>query len=208
MQYYTKESPIILKEYGKLIQGYVHYAMKEVDKEKRTKIAYAIIDFMSQLTPQVKATVDYRRKLWDHLFFIADYKLDIDAPYDIAEKEFIVPTPTKLDYPKDDMKQKHYGKYIVEFIEQAAEFEEVKRKVLSKPIAAYMKLVHKTWNNEVVNDSIVKNDLHRISKGALLIADDEHIKQLLPTRNNKISSNQGHNKNKKKKFKKPFQKQK
>jgi len=204
MNYYVKEEQIVLKEYGKLIQKYVQLVILESDKQRRTKMAYAIVDFMAQLTPSVKSTEDYKKKLWDHLFFISDYKLDIDAPYEIAEREFIVPTPTKLDYPRNQNKFKHYGRYVVEFINEAKNFEEEKRKVFARPIASYMKLVHKTWNNEVVNDSIVKNDLFNISEGQLLMADDESIKHLLPkgkiTMNNS-QNNQNKNKNKKKKKK-------
>ena len=199
MNYYTKEEPIVLREYGKSIQSYINLCIAEPNKEKRTIIAYAIVDFMAQLTPQVKATSDYRKKLWDHLFFIADYKLDVDAPYEIAEKDVIVPTPAKMYYPKFGSPFKHYGKYIVEFINFAKDFEEDKRKVMARPIASYMKLVHKTWNNEVVNDSIVKNDLFNISKGMLDMPEDETIKQLLPKNkmtNNPNFKNKNKNKNK------------
>lgn len=204
MNYYVKEEPIVLKEYGKLIQKYVHIIISETDKTKRTKMSYAIVDFMAQLAPSVKHTEDYKKKLWDHLFFIADYKLDVDAPYVIAEKEFIVPVPAKLDYPQSKNKQRHYGQYIVEFIEEAKTYEEDKRKVIAGPIASYMKLVHKTWNNEVVNDAIVKNDLSNFSTGMLEMADDENIRQLLPKgkmtmNNNQNRSNNQNNKKKKKK---------
>lgn len=204
MKYYVKQEPIILKEYGKIIQNFVLHAKAEEDKEKRTKMAFAIVDFMAQLTPAGKSTEDYEKKLWDHLFFIADYQLDIEAPFEIAQREFIVPTPEPLAYPGGHNKFKHYGKYIVEFIEKAKEKSEDQRKIIAGPIASYMKLVHKTWNNEVVNDSIVKNDLFNISSGMLEMADDESIRHLLPkgkmtTNNNQNRTNNNNNKKKKKK---------
>lgn len=205
MNYYVKEESIILKEYGKIIQKLVMYAKAEVDKDKRTKMAYAIVDFMAQLTPASKSTEDYLKKLWDHLFFIADYQLDVDAPYEIAQKEFIVPIPEPLPYPSGQNKFRHYGKYIVEFIEQAKSQSDEHRRVIAGPIASYMKLVHKTWNNEVVNDSIVKNDLFNISSGMLEMADDESIRQLLPKGKMTMSGNGHQNKNKKKKKKKSGQ---
>ena len=207
MNYYTKEEPIILREYGKMVQQYVWLAIAEPDRVKRTKMAYAIVDFMAQLTPSVKSTEDYMKKLWDHLFFISDYKLDVQAPYEIAQREFIVLTPTKLEYPTRKIQFKHYGKYIVEFIDEAKKLEEDKRRVVASPIASYMKVVHKAWNNEVVNDSIVKNDLFRISQGELEMADDESIKQLIPKNkmtnnpNQRNNNNNPNNKNKKKKKK-------
>ena len=204
MHYYVKEEPIILKEYGKIIQKFVMHAMQEGDREKRTKMAYAIVEFMAQLAPAVKSTEDYRKKLWDHLFFITDYQLDVDAPYDIAQRDSIVPVPEPLAYPSGQNKFRHYGKYIVEFIEHAKFKTEEQRKVIAGPIASYMKLVHKTWNNEVVNDSIVKNDLFNISTGMLEMADDESIRHLLPKGKMTMNHNQNNinNNNVKKKKKK------
>lgn len=206
MNYYVKEEPIVLKEYGRIIQKLVTHAKAEEDKEKRTKMAYAIVDFMAQLTPTGKSTEDYQKKMWDHLFFIADYQLDIEPPYEIAQREFIVPVPEPLPYPSGQNKFRHYGKYIVEFIEEAKNQTEEHRRVIAGPIASYMKLVHKTWNNEVVNDAIVKNDLFNISSGMLEMADDESIRHLLPKGKMTANHNQNRNNpnnNKKKKKKKP-----
>ena len=206
MNYYVKEESIVLKEYGRIIQKLVMHAKAEADREKRTKMTYAIVDFMAQLTPAGKSTEDYLKKLWDHIYFIADYQLDVDAPYEIAEREFIVPMPEPLAYPSGHNKFRHYGKYIVEFIEEAKNQTEERRKVIAGPIASYMKLVHKTWNNEVVNDAIVKNDLFNISSGMLEMADDESIRHLLPKGKTTVNHNQNRNNsnnNKKKKKKKP-----
>jgi hypothetical protein len=202
MHYYVKEEPIILKEYGKIIQKFIMHAMQEGDREKRTKVAYAIVEYMAQLSPAVKSTEDYRKKLWDHLFFITDYQLDVDAPYDIAQRDFIVPVPESLPYPSGQNKFRHYGRYIVEFIEQAKYKSEEQRRVIAGPIASYMKLVHKTWNNEVVNDAIVKNDLYNISTGMLEMADDESIRHLLPKGKMTMNHNPNKNSNNKKKKKK------
>ena len=206
MNYYVKEESIVLKEYGRIIQKLVMHAKAEADREKRTKMTYAIVDFMAQLTPAGKSTEDYLKKLWDHIYFIADYQLDVDAPYEIAEREFIVPMPEPLAYTSGHNKFRHYGKYIVEFIEEAKNQTEEHRKVIAGPIASYMKLVHKTWNNEVVNDAIVKNDLFNISSGMLEMADDESIRHLLPKGKTTVNHNQNRNNsnnNKKKKKKKP-----
>lgn len=197
MNYYSKEKPIILKEYGKVIQKMVEKTVDEPDREKRTEKAHAIIDFMAQLNPHVKSTEDYKQKLWDHLFFMSDFKLDVDSPYPMVQRELIVPIPEKFDYPRSVNRHRHYGKYIVDFIDKAVQLEEEKRKVVSQHIASYMKLVHKTWNNEVVNDAIVKNDLSTFSNGLLEMPEDENIKHLLPTvKTNNFKKN---NNNKKKK---------
>jgi hypothetical protein len=110
--------------------------------------------------------------------------------------------PESLPYPSGQNKFRHYGRYIVEFIEQAKYKSEEQRRVIAGPIASYMKLVHKTWNNEVVNDAIVKNDLYNISTGMLEMADDESIRHLLPKGKMTMNHNPNKNSNNKKKKKK------
>jgi hypothetical protein len=201
MYYYQNEQPIILREYGKSLQNMVFKCMEIKDRDRRTQAAHMIIDIMSKITPQEKKAEDYHQKLWDHLFFISDFKLDVDAPYPMVERELIVPKPEKFHYPQRINRHRHYGKYIVEFIDHAGKMEDQKKRVVAHHIASFMKLVHKTWNNEVVNDEIVKNDLTNISKGNLEMPQDESIKQLVSIKNTKNTFNKNNkntfNKNKK-----------
>jgi hypothetical protein len=44
-------------------------------------MAMAIIDFMGQRNPQLRDEENYKHKLWDHLYILANYDLDVDSPY-------------------------------------------------------------------------------------------------------------------------------
>ena len=188
MIYFQKEKRITLKEYGKTVQKMVDLAVQEPDRARRTAMAFAIVEIMSKISPLSKQTESYVQKLWDHLFFISDFKLDVDSPYPMVARELIVPKADKFHYPLRLNKHRHYGKYVVEFIDKAVEMEESKKNIVAHSLASYMKLVHKNWNNEVVNDEIVKNDLNIISKGKLEMPEDESIKQLVSGWNNNLTN--------------------
>lgn len=108
----------------------IDHAMTVENKEERNKIANAIISVMGQLNPHLRDIADFKHKLWDHLFIISDFKLDVDSPYPLPDREAIAKKPEKLAYPENNIRFKHYGKSIENLIEQAILLEEKEEKVL------------------------------------------------------------------------------
>ena len=98
--YNTRRPQMVIPEYGRNIQKMVEHAINTTDREERNKIANAIISVMGQLNPHLRDIADFKHKLWDHLFIISDFKLDVDSPYPIPEKEEIMRKPEKMAYPK------------------------------------------------------------------------------------------------------------
>lgn len=41
---------------------------------------------MGLLNPHLRNVEDFRHMLWDHLFFISDFRLNVDSPYPIPQK--------------------------------------------------------------------------------------------------------------------------
>ena len=80
MEYNTSRASLIFPEYGRAIQEMVNYAKELPTKEERTAAAKTIVNAMAVLHPQQKDMTDYRHKLWDHLFIIADFNLDCESP--------------------------------------------------------------------------------------------------------------------------------
>lgn len=83
MEYNTTRNHLIMREYGRHIQKMVEYLLSIKDREERQKNAYAVIELMGFLNPHLKNVEDFRHKLWDHLFLISDFTLDVDSPYPI-----------------------------------------------------------------------------------------------------------------------------
>ena len=139
MEYNTGRSMLVMREYGRHIQKMVEYLLSIEDKEERQRNAYAVIELMGFLNPHLKNVEDFRHKLWDHLFLISDFKLDVESPYPIPTRETLKTKPETLRYPKRYPKFAHLGKNLQTVIEKAlAEENPEKKQGFANAIAYYM----------------------------------------------------------------------
>ena len=176
IKYNTEREKLIISEYGRNIQIMIKHLLEIEDREKRTEAAHFIVSVMAQMHPQVKESNDYIHKLWDHLYIISDYKLDVDSPFAPPQQGIIVSKPEHVGYPKHDIKQGHYGNYIKEFLNKIKEIEEgPKKEALLLAVANQMKRDYLHWNRETVNDQLILDDLHRISENELMLAADAKL---------------------------------
>ena len=170
--YNTRRPKMVIPEYGRNIQKMIDHAMTVENKEERNKIANAIISVMGQLNPHLRDIADFKHKLWDHLFIISDFKLDVDSPYPLPDREAIAKKPEKLAYPENNIRFKHYGKTIENLIDQAILLEEKEEKnALIRIIANLMKKTYLTFNRDSVNDELIIADLKTLSQGKLQLED-------------------------------------
>lgn len=162
--YNTNRPDMVIPEYGRNVQKMVEHAMSVEDRTERNKIAHAIISVMGQLQPHLRDIADFKHKLWDHLFVISDFKLDVDSPYPIPEKEVLFEKPESMAYPKTENRYKHYGKSVKDLIDAAAAIDDkVKQSALVGVILNLMKKNYITFNQESVDDHLIISDLKAIS---------------------------------------------
>lgn len=195
MNYNTKREAIIMKEYGRSLQRYVDFAKKLPTKEQRQAAAESIVNMMAILNPQLKHTQDYKQKLWSQLFIMANFELDVDAPYPVptTQTEAYI-APVAIAYPRSNIRMRHYGKNVETLISKAVEIEDPQQKDdLVQLIANFMKMSYKNWSNEEVSNDLVREDLRTLSKGGLVISDDMHIEITAPTGNNHNNNNRRRN---------------
>lgn len=194
---------MIIPEYGRNIQKMVEHAITVEPREERNKVAQSIINVMGQLNPHLRDIVDFKHKLWDHLFIISDFKLDVDSPYPIPDKETIFKKPEPLAYPQNKIKFKHYGKSVENFIAEAIKMKDGEEKTeLIRAIANLMKKSYLTWNRESVDDDLIFSDLKLLSKGQLQVDSDFKLEQtndILALNVKKKTTNNHKNKNHKNK---------
>ena len=165
MEYNTTRKKLLIPEYGRNVQKMIKWAMEENDKDERTKIAHLIVDIMARLNPNVYDTGDYRHKLWDHLFLISEFKLDVDSPYPMPETKLLKERPERLKYSENSIRFKHYGNNIVRMLEKATEFEDGPEKVaLINYLANHLKKSYLLWNRNSVNDELIKDHIFLLSK--------------------------------------------
>ena len=168
MEYNTTRNHLIMKEYGRHIQKMVEFLLTIKDKEERQKNAYAVIELMGFLNPHLKNVEDFRHKLWDHLFLISDFTLDVESPYPIPTRETLKARPQVLRYPKKYPKHNHLGKNIEVVIEKALKEENPEKKQgFANAIAYYMKLTYSNWHKELVHDDTIQAELSHITQGQL-----------------------------------------
>lgn len=192
MEYNTTRNHLTIKEYGRHIQKMVEYVLTIEDREKRQKNAYALIELMGFLNPHLKNVEDYRHKLWDHLFLISDFKLDVDSPYPIPTKETYRAKPDRLPYPKRHPKYNHLGKNIEIVIDKALHEEDAeKRQGFANAIAYYMKLTYSNWHKELVHDDNIQSELSAITQGELEFNSRPFIKHRMDNSREDFVSNIG-----------------
>lgn len=172
LEYNTERSQIKFPEYGRSIQEMIDHAKSIESQPLRQKTAEAIVGLMIALSPSSpnRNMDDFREKLWNHLFAISNYELDVTPPPGIViVKKEDKPKPSPLGYPNSSNRMRHYGNSVHALIQKALELPEgSKREGFVEVIASYMKLAYKTWNKEhYVSDDIVKEDLEILSNGQL-----------------------------------------
>lgn len=168
MEYNTTRNHLTMREYGRHIQKMVEYLLSIEDTEKRQRNAMALIELMGFLNPHLKNVEDFRHKLWDHLFLISDFKLDVESPYPIPTRETLKAKPEPLGYPKKYPKFNHLGKNIEVVINKALkEDNPEKRQGFANAIAYYMKLTYSNWHKELVHDDNIQSELQTITEGQL-----------------------------------------
>ena len=99
LQYNTNRKLLIIPEYGRYIHVMIEQIMEKKDKEERNKLAKAVVGVMGNLNPHLRDVPDFQHKLWDQLFIMSNFKLDVDSPYEKPQAEVLAAKPAKLAYP-------------------------------------------------------------------------------------------------------------
>lgn len=168
MDYNSNRIKLPLPEYGRNIQNMVNHLMTITDYAERNLAAQTIIDIMGNLHPYLRDIDDFKHKLWDHLAIMADFKLDIDYPYDPPKPETFNIAPKTIPYSTKRVKIRHYGKTLELMINQAIDYEEgEKKEILITLLANHMKKSYLAWNKDAVEDKKIYQDLEILSNGKI-----------------------------------------
>ena len=166
---------LAIPEYGRHIHKMIQQVLAEENKEQRNKQAQAIIGIMGNLNPHLRDVADFQHKLWDQLFIMSDFKLDVDAPFPKPDAEVLAAPPTPLAYPQSFPKYRFYGNNIKGMIDVIVDWEEGDLKqALIYVIANHMKKCFLNWNKDTVDDEVIFGHLAELSGGKIVIdAKDE-----------------------------------
>ena len=187
MEYNTERNKLVIKEYGRNVQKMIEYAVQINDRDLRNETAKGIIKVMSQINPEVKESVDnqskashaedYWRKLWDHLFIISNYKLDIDAPFPKPEPQTEVSKVKGHQYYKEKITFKTYGRHMEQIVKVVSDYPEDTRLLYGKLLANHLKKLYLLHNRNSVKDALIIDHLKMLSDGKIDLPETTVLEQ-------------------------------
>lgn len=164
MDYNTTREKLAMPEYGRGVLTMVQWLKTIEDKQKRSEQARAVIKTMEILNPQVHTQDNWEQKLWDHLFIIAGFELDIDSPYPCPVKEDFETSPLQIPMKDTRIKASHYGRNIEKIINLLCDEPEGEVKTaMIRSLAIYMRTQYLIWNKDSVADETIFNDIEKLS---------------------------------------------
>ena len=170
LQYNTHRTQLIIPEYGRHVQIMVNQLMMTQNREDRNRMAKAIIGIMGNMNPHLRDVPDFQHKLWDQLFIMSDFQLDVDSPFEKPQRELLSQKPDRLAYPKTNLKYRFYGNNIKGMINVAIDWKEGDMKnALVFNIANHMKKCFLNWNKDTVQDDVILKHLNELSGGKLAV---------------------------------------
>jgi len=122
---------------------------------------------------------DFYHKLWDHVQIIADYELDVEAPFPPPVKETFVRKPHSIDANRDPVKVMHYGRNIQNMVMAiAAKPAGEERDAMTMALASYMRKQYLIWNKDTVSDQTIFNDIRTLSNGTLTVPEGAKLSEI------------------------------
>jgi len=157
----------------------VQDAKKIPDKEARTRQIKAIINAMSLLNPHLREINDYQHKLWDHVYIMADYEIDVDAPFPPPIREDFVTKPHAIGAELEPVRIMHYGRNIQNMVMAiASKPEGEERDAMTMALASYMRKQYLIWNKDTVSDQTIFNDISSLSGGTLTVPEGAKLSEI------------------------------
>ena len=179
LDYNTSREKMAMPEYGRNVLKMVQKLKEIPDRQKRSSQAAAVIKVMETLNPGVHQLENYEHKLWDQLYMIAGFDLDVDAPYPCPEKEQFSTNPVPLPMKDTKVKAAHYGRNIEKIINLLCEEEdsEVKTEMI-RCLALYMRQQYLIWNKDSVSYETIFADIEKLSEGRVIVPEGLTLSKL------------------------------
>ena len=149
LYYNTEREKLQMPEYGRNVLRMVEQLKEIPDKAKRSEQARAVVKTM---------------ELLNHLYMIAGYDLDIDAPFPAPLPEAKAARPMVIPIDKSPVRANHYGRNIESIIDLiAGEPDGEVKTAMIRSLAIYMRQQYLIWNKDSVADETIFNDIEKLS---------------------------------------------
>lgn len=168
---------LMIPEYGRHIQEMIDSLLEIEDRDERTRQAKAVIAVMGNLNPLLRDTAEVNHKLWDHLFIMSDFRLDVDSPYSRPSREDLAVKPEKLEYPQSNISHKHYGKNITRVLRRLKSESPEHVDMAMGDVVRYMHNKSMEYNQEHPTKEMIINDIKILSEGGINL-DEERLRSV------------------------------
>lgn len=173
LDYNTQRAPIITGEYGRIFQETIEKIVIETDREKRTKMAHALVNSMSMLNSHSRDSYEYKQKLWDHMHIVSGFKLEVDAPYPAPVPAAIQAKPERIPYNTRNIRYRYYGKIVEHYLTKVSTVPDSPEKnEYIRLLGSFLKSSCKSWNDENVSDQAIIDQMNELSDEQLNLAYD------------------------------------
>lgn len=207
MEYNTSQPRLIIPEYGRNVQKMVDYLSTIENREERNLQTQNLIEIIGNLNPQIRDVSDFKHKLWDHLFIMSDFKLDVDSPYPVPVPETLMEKPKEVEYPTKSGRYRHYGNVLKDMLTHCLTLEEGEyRDRLVNAVANHMKKTYLIWNRDTVENDVILKEITNLTDGKLdlskvvLLEQKEIARTFSPTKRTNPNTRSNNRNNKRKKF--------
>jgi len=178
LEYNTSRSTLPITEYGRSVKKMIDIAVVEEDRLKRNQMAQEIVKAMSRLNPQNKDAEDYWQKIWDHLFILSDFKLDVESPFPKPTENLTKLAPERIDYPAKSKHYRYYGKNIQSIIKKTTQLQDnPEKEQFVKQLANHLKKAYLTWNRDSVSDDIIVSHLADLSDNQIKLDETTQLER-------------------------------
>ncbi len=170
LDYNTEREKLKVPEFGRNVLKMIEHLRTIEDRAKRTEQAAAVVKVMEILNPQVRQQEDFEHRLWDQLYIIAGFDLDVDSPFPAPTVEQIQTRPVAIPLKKRPLKATHYGRNIESIIDLiAGEPEGEVKTAMIRSLAIYMRQQYLIWNKDSVADETIFKDIEVLSEGRIKV---------------------------------------
>lgn len=178
LEYNTQREHLTLREYGRNVQNLVKFIKSVDDKEKRNKYAGLLVELMKAVNPEFsKDAAEYTQKVWDDLYIISKFDIDVEGPFPVPESTILDRKPDRVGYQFNNIKFRHYGRNIEILINNAVAMEDpLEKEGAIIAIGKLMKSFYQTWNKDTIEDETVLKNIKQLSNDQLSI-DIEKVKE-------------------------------
>ena len=179
LDYNTEREKLEMPEYGRNLLKMVEKMKTIPERDKRTEQARAIVKVMELLNPQVRQLDNFEHKLWDHLYMIAGFDLDVDSPWPCPVEEELNTRPVPIPMKGEKIKATHYGRNIEKIINLLCDEPDGELKTeMIRSLAIYMRQQYLIWNKDSVSDETIFKDIEKLSEYRLKVPDGIRLHQI------------------------------